>query len=136
VEHRHGNSKIGDRILLVHDHHYASSFTGAFLRRDGYAIVEAGDLKSALEALSSASIRLVIIDMRCDQAWGMEIFSHASKVFPDVCRVLLTEVPSRGLRYLCERVQASYVEKPVRLDQLLLILRAHLADTRARNLQG
>jgi DNA-binding response OmpR family regulator len=114
------------RVLIVDDDEDTRAMLAQLLGRDGLAVLEAPDARSALRLAQSGKIAAVILDVRLPDGTGFE-----------VCRMLRENPATARLRVLMltalsgitdelTAVMAgadAYMVKPVRRDDLLRWLR-------------
>ena len=115
-------------ILLVEDDAEMVSLLGRFLPEEGYEVRVAGDMASTLRALSEFEPDLILLDVVLGSEDGRDILREIREV-NDVPAIFLT---GRGLESDriagLERGADDYIVKPVRMDELLARLRAHLRN--------
>lgn len=66
-------SKSGTRVLLVEDYEDTRAMYAAYLRHQGYEIVEAGDGTQAQEAAVTTRPDIVVMDMALPDVDGWEV---------------------------------------------------------------
>jgi DNA-binding NtrC family response regulator len=114
-------------ILIVDDHPELSRITAAFFRRKGYRVEEASSAEEAIEKIRSSTFDVVIADLRLPRITGLDVLTYHHQVQPKAIRILFTAVLSDTLRFLCEKISARYLAKPVPLPELLLEIESMLA---------
>ncbi|HDK36531.1 MAG TPA: sigma-54-dependent Fis family transcriptional regulator, partial [Bacteroidetes bacterium] len=94
------------------------------LKRNGYAVTEAANGKTAIEQLKKKHFDLVLTDLRMEPVDGMEVLRQARKIAPETEVVVIT-----GFGTVSGGVEAmklgayDYLEKPVESEKLLFIIR-------------
>lgn len=116
------------RLLLVDDEGAFRQAAMKALGRRGYQVTEASSGEAALEHLSSATVDLVLLDLKMAGLDGIETLKQLRKQQPDLPVVILTghgqfddAVTGIGLRIL------DFLQKPVDLQFLASHLRTLLA---------
>jgi len=77
-------------ILVVDDEPHLCELLAYRLEHHGYRVTTELSARGALEALEQASIDAMILDLRLDDADGLEVLSEVLKRSPDVPVVILT----------------------------------------------
>jgi signal transduction histidine kinase len=77
-------------IIVVDDEELIRKQTEAALRRAGYRIATAWDGASALALIKQQVPDLLIADIRMPDMDGLQLFSSARKLFPDLAALLMT----------------------------------------------
>lgn len=130
------------RILLVEDDFELRSMLAHALRREGYAVVEAGHGDEALEWLGPGVLdgvarrlpALVVSDIRMPYFSGLEIVQCLQLTRRKVPVVLITGFGDPDTHRLARALGASLVlDKPFDLEDLLGAVRALLAPTPERS---
>ena len=78
------------RILVVDDERSMQEFLEIFLRREGYDVVTAGDVDTAVAHLESDEIDLVITDMQMPDKTGLDLLLEARDVSPETILIVVT----------------------------------------------
>ena len=71
------------RILVVDDERSMQEFLEIFLRREGYDVLTAGDVDTAIAHLDSDEVDLVITDMQMPEKTGLDLILEAREVSPE-----------------------------------------------------
>jgi two-component system, NtrC family, response regulator AtoC len=114
------------RILVVEDEVVVRSELKRLLQRSDHTVVEAGNVREALEA-HLAAFDLIISDLRLPGALGTELISQAE----DVPVLIMTSYAS--VRSAVEAMKlgaADYISKPFDPDELLLLVDKLLGQAR------
>jgi len=107
-------------LLLVEDEPDTREGLTVFLEAEGYAVLQAGDGRQALELLRTRPISVVLLDvmMPIMSGWEFRQAQLADDTIADVPVVVLTADATAGERAAAAGVQA-FLTKPVQLDRLL-----------------
>ena len=111
-------------VLLVEDQENVRQVFLNLLKRNGYAVTEAANGKTAIEQLKKKHFDLVLTDLRMEPVDGMEVLRQARKIAPETEVVVIT-----GFGTVSGGVEAmklgayDYLEKPVESEKLLFIIR-------------
>ncbi len=108
------------RILIVDDEKSIRQTLGAFLRREGYEVVETEDADVALQRLSEGEFDVVVTDIILPRVTGVELLRRIRAIAPDVQVVMMTgeptvETASESLR----AGAADYLFKPITKEAIL-----------------
>ncbi len=120
------------RILIVDDEPGIRVMLSAALKREGYEVLVATDGKSALAALESGPVDVVVTDIRMPQMTGIELLAAAKRIDPGLSVIMMTAYGSKDIVLDALRLGATdYVEKGDKLkDELTLRIRKELARKR------
>jgi two-component system response regulator PilR (NtrC family) len=120
------------RILVVDDEPGIRVMLAAALRRDGHEVLLATDGATALSALGSGPVDLVVTDIRMPGMTGIELLDQAKQIDPGLSVIMMTAYGSKDTVLDALRLGATdYVEKGDKLkDELLLRIRKELARKR------
>jgi DNA-binding NtrC family response regulator len=78
------------RLLFVDDEERILSALCRTLRREGYEIVTANSVESALEILDQGPVDLILSDFRMPRMTGLELFAEARRRQPQIACILIT----------------------------------------------
>jgi len=121
------------RILVVDDERAVRSALRVNLTRAGYEVTLAEDGQSALDELTARLPDLVLTDLRMPRIDGMLLLEAIHTEHPQLPVVMMTGHGSvRDAVKAMQSGAADYVIKPIRRDELLVILERAL---RARHLE-
>lgn len=117
-----------DSILIIDDDNRNIIALGAVLRAHGYTCVTAISAQEGIDILSDAAndVGIVLLDMMMPDMDGYEALPllQAEKNIPVIA---VTAQAMVGDREKCLQAGATgYISKPVDVDKLLMILKAHL----------
>ena len=119
------------KILLVEDKDSLRQMLSTAIRKAGYTVDEAGDGKSAAEKLRKQPYQLVITDLRLPTLSGLEILTAQKEVDPTIPVLLMTAHGSVEVAVSAMKQGAfDFIEKPVDLPHLLLLIERALAQRR------
>ena len=116
-------------ILVVDDDAATRALVAIHLRRAGFDVLEAASGEAALNLIESEAIGLVVLDMSMPGMSGIDVV-RALRERPQTATLPIMLLTGRGDDYpLVASLGAGaddYLTKPVRLDELLARIRAHL----------
>lgn len=99
------------RVLLVDDDPAILEVLSAYLKREGYKVIEAHDGKAALELAPTCN--LVVLDLMLPEIDGLEVARVLKEDYPELPILILTAKGSEGERvYGLELGADDYVVKP------------------------
>ena len=109
-------------ILLVEDSSPARRNIATFLERAGYQVSQADTGEEALRLIKAiGNFDVVVSDLRMTgMINGLDVLSYQNRIAPQTGSILLTAFGSDQIRNQTEQLGAGYMEKPVKLDSLLL----------------
>jgi cyclic di-GMP phosphodiesterase len=107
-------------ILILDDEIYIQEILNSTLTDAGFECACAGDVKSALEALSTRKFEIIFIDVALPGMHGLEFLEQVKAQQPSSILIVLSETDSAGLamEFIKEGVY-DYIVKPFNLDQVL-----------------
>ncbi len=123
------------RILLVEDNIINQTVARKLLKKNGYATDVAANGQLALEALSTASYDLVLMDCQMPVMDGYEatrrIRAEDPAVFdPSIPIIAMTANALPGDREKClDAGMDDYIAKPIRVSTLTEVLRKYLQES-------
>jgi two-component system response regulator PilR (NtrC family) len=82
------NSK--GRILVVDDERSMQEFLEIFFRREGFEVVTAADVDSALLAIDADDFDLVISDVQMPERNGLEVLRAVKETAPETIVIMIT----------------------------------------------
>ena len=117
-------------ILVVDDDASVRATIGHALAALGYAVREAADGRSALEAVREEALTLVILDYVMPGMDGAEVARQIGALDPELPIIFSTgHAALRALRAAAGE-DVSVLEKPFTLDELDALLRERLMERR------
>lgn len=127
-------------ILLVDDEEdIRESLTALFETCLENVRVDAVDsAKAALDILAREPIALIVTDYKMPGMNGLEFLAQASKVAPQVPRILVTAFPDLeiAIRAINEANIQNFFTKPFEPDQILKVMRVILYEQRAQQVRS
>ena len=116
-------------ILVVDDERNIREGLRRALELDGHAVVTAADGREALNVMAAEEVDLVIADLRMPRMSGDQLLKQAVKQHPSVGVIILTGHATVEVAVQAMRDGAyDFLEKPVNLDRLGLLVRRALAE--------
>ena len=126
------------RILLAEDDREMRRLVFEALLRDGYEVIEAGngdDLRDLLEKEDMAirrggrgALDLIVTDVRLPARSGLEVIAWLRETRRDIPVVFMTAYGDRFVRVRAEGLGGFLLEKPFRIVELTIMVRALLSD--------
>jgi DNA-binding NtrC family response regulator len=109
-----------ERILVVDDAPDTLELIQRNLSSEGYGVFTAGGVAEALKLLESASVDLVITDMKMPEVNGFDLIRHVRENFPDTEMMMITGYPSVPDAVKAVKTGAEeYLPKPFTDEELL-----------------
>ena len=123
------------RVLLVEEHPPTAEMMADFLGDEGYEVTVALGLAEAADALAAARYDLVLADSLRKSTTGLLTdrwgpLTRVRTLAGDTPVVITTAYSPRFFADYRERGFADLLPKPFRLDELLAVVRRHLAPAR------
>ena len=111
------------RILVVDDEQSMREFLEIFLRREGYEVVTASDVDTALIHLESDEIDLTITDMQMPVKSGLDLILAAREVSPETLVIVVTAFGTTDSAIAAMKEGAyDYLTKPFKVDELRIVI--------------
>jgi DNA-binding NtrC family response regulator len=114
-------------VLLVEDSSPARRNIATFLERAGYQVAQADTGEDAVHLIESGSnFDVVVSDLRMPgMINGLDVLSFQNRIAPHTGAILMTAFGSDQIRDQTKQLGASYIEKPLKLNSLLLEIEKH-----------
>jgi DNA-binding NtrC family response regulator len=124
------NSNHRYNILVVDDEVSQRELLTGALIKEGYQVVQAGDLPAAKQAFQNNLIDLVITDQKLDKGQeGINLLKFCKKINPEIPVVLITAYGDIENAVSAMKLGAFYyLTKPIALDELLTIINKAIDD--------
>ncbi|MDQ3292994.1 MAG: response regulator transcription factor [Actinomycetota bacterium] len=118
------------RVLVVDDDQLVRRLVARVMREEGYDVVEAVDVLSAMDRLAESAVELVLLDITLPGLSGLELLTHIRKS-SDVPIILLTGLGDEGDRIRGLKVGADdYIVKPFSVGELAARVESMLRRSR------
>ena len=109
---------MGEKILVVEDHHGTRKNVLRFLQSQGYSIVEASDGFEALSRLNEGGIDIVISDFVLPKIHGLALVREIRSRWPAIGVIIMSAyLAEEAGKVILER-EAEFVVKPLELSHL------------------
>ena len=110
---------VGDTILVIDDEEAQREAVSGYLRKRGFAVMEADNGQRGVEILQGQAVDLVITDLRMPELDGMGVLEAARQTNPDIGVVLVTAYGSvDGAVDAMQEGAFHYLQKPIGLEEL------------------
>ncbi len=111
------------RILVVDDERSMQEFLEIFFRSEGYDVVTAGDVDTALAHLENDDFDVVISDIQMPGRSGIDLLHAAYKISPETVVIMITAFASTETAISALKEGAyDYVTKPFKVDELRIVV--------------
>lgn len=111
------------RILVVDDEPSMREFLEIFFRREGFDVVTAADVDSAMLCLENDEIDVVISDMQMGEKSGLDLLHEAREVSPETVVIMITAFASTDSAIAAMKEGAyDYITKPFKVDQIRVVV--------------
>jgi two-component system response regulator PilR (NtrC family) len=111
------------RILVVDDERSMQEFLEIFFRSEGYDVVTAGDVDTALIHLENDDFDVVISDIQMPERSGIDLLHAAYEISPDSVVIMITAFASTETAISAMKEGAyDYVTKPFKVDELRIVV--------------
>lgn len=111
-------------ILLVDDERMVLNVLAEQLLDEGFAVTTTAHFFDALFLLESQHFDVLICDVGLQGQSGFDVLAAAQKVQSHIEAVMITGFPRESDRERAAALDARYLQKPIKLDQLLETLRS------------
>ena len=109
---------MGEKILIVEDHHGTRKNVSRFLQSQGYSVVEASDGLEALSRLHEGGIDIVISDFVLPKIHGLALVREIRSRWPAIGVIIMSAyLAEEAGKVILER-EAEFVVKPLELSHL------------------
>jgi len=116
-------SKTVARVLVVDDEQSMQTFLEIFFRREGYDVMTAGDVDTALLCVENDDFDVVITDVQMPGKSGLELLRAIREVSPDTVVIMITAFASADTAIAAMKEGAyDYITKPFKVDELRLVV--------------
>jgi DNA-binding NtrC family response regulator len=116
-------------ILLVDDQESIRYFLTKTLAEEGYEVRAASTAAQAVEIINSELPDLVLLDLKLPDRNGLEVLAEIHDILKDICVVMMTAFGDIKTAVEAMKLGAyDYVNKPINLEQLLLVIQKGLAS--------
>ena len=111
------------RILVVDDERSMQEFLEIFLRREGYEVLTAGDVDTAIAQLESDEVDLVLTDMQMPGKTGLDLILAGREVSPETVMIVVTAFGTTDSAIAAMKEGAyDYLTKPFKVDELRIVI--------------
>ncbi len=111
------------RILVVDDELSMQEFLEICFRREGYDVVTAGDVDTALALLDADEFDVVISDLQMPGRSGLELLHAVRETSPETAVILITAFATTETAITAMKEGAyDYVTKPFKVDEMRLVV--------------
>jgi len=111
------------RILVVDDERSMQEFLEIFFRSEGYDVVTAGDVDTALVHLENDEFDVVISDIQMPGRSGIDLVHEAHEMSPETVVIMITAFASTETAITAMKEGAyDYVTKPFKVDELRIVV--------------
>jgi len=111
------------RILVVDDERSMQEFLEIFFRREGFEVVTAGSVDSALLAIESDDYDVIISDVQMPGVSGLDLLRAVKDLAPETVVIMITAFATAETAIEALKQGAyDYVTKPFKVDELRLVV--------------
>jgi len=122
-----------ERVLVVDDSVPTLEVLERNLATEGYAVITASNVATAIELLQSAPVDLVITDLKMPKVTGLDLVRHVRENYKDTEVIMITGYPTiEGAVEAVKTGADEYLAKPFTDIELLAAVRRALDTLRAR----
>lgn len=137
---RKGGCRVGqkqEKVLVVDDEENARLALRAILQQEGYEVDSVANGYEALEFLRRHRVNVIISDLRMPEMNGLVFLREVSRRYPSTRVIMVTAYG--GIESYLEAIQLGayeYIHKPVRVEELKLVMNKMLHEGRRANAHG
>jgi two-component system response regulator PilR (NtrC family) len=111
------------RILVVDDERSMQEFLDIFFRSEGYDVVTAGDLSSALLHLEGDEFDVVVTDIQMPGGNGIDLLRAVREESPETLVIMMTAYASAETAIAAIKEGAyDYITKPFKVDEIRIVV--------------
>jgi DNA-binding NtrC family response regulator len=123
-------AKIAARILVVDDEENARIALTRLLSKEGFLVDSVANGFEALNYLRQQTVNIIVTDINMPEMDGISFLRELNKNFPKMNVIMITAYG--GVESYLEAMNLGafeYINKPVKIDELKLILKKVLRET-------
>jgi DNA-binding response OmpR family regulator len=120
-------------VLVVDDEPQVLEYLTSALTRSGYLATPCARYEDAKAALAAGRPDLLLTDIRLGAYNGLQLAILATQKYPGTPVIILTGFEDPTLRDEAQRAGATFVVKPLTLEDLLARVKAALASSRSED---
>src|SRR6267154_4389609 len=106
-------------LLVVDDDEHVRGVCRSIAEEAGMKVFDVGTAEEALEVLEVSPVDILLTDLRLPGTSGLELLKRATRLFPDMAVVMLTQYGTIDSAVQATRMGAvDYVTKPFRIEEL------------------
>jgi DNA-binding response OmpR family regulator len=109
---------MGEKILIVEDHHATRKNVSRFLQSQGYSVFEASDGLEALSRLNQDSVDIVISDFVLPKIHGLALVREIRSRWPAIGVIIMSAYLGQEAGKVILEREAEFVAKPLQLSHL------------------
>lgn len=109
---------MGEKILIVEDHHATRRNVSRFLQSQGYSVFEAGDGLEALNRLNENNVDIVISDFVLPKLHGLALVREIRSRWPAIGVIIMSAYLGQEAGKVILEREAEFVAKPLQLSHL------------------
>lgn len=126
-----------EKVLVVDDEENARFALRAILQQEGYAVDSVANGFEALEFLRCHRVNVVISDLKMPEMNGLVFLRELNRHYPSTRVIMVTAYG--GIESYLEAIQLGayeYIHKPVRVEELKLVMNKMLHEGRRAKANG
>jgi CheY-like chemotaxis protein len=127
-----GSPGRGETILVVEDQAEVRRYVCSVLESCGYAVVEAPDAETAMDALGAVRVDLLLTDLMMPKVGGRDLAVRARQSCPDLKVLYISALSGELPEDEMAAPRSGFLAKPFRPEQLAVKLRQLLDNPRGR----
>jgi DNA-binding response OmpR family regulator len=117
-------NNIPTSILLIENNSLSRQNMAVFFENFGYQVTQTEDGEEAVKLINDIKFDVVITDLQLQcMVSGLDILASHKKVSPEAKTFLITAFGSDEVSQEAASLGAIYVQKPIRLSELLTLVR-------------
>jgi two-component system response regulator PilR (NtrC family) len=115
------------RILVVDDERSMQEFLELLFREEGYEVVTAGDVESALLHIEADEFDLVVTDIQLPDGSGLDVLGAVQAGAPESVVIMITAYASTETAIAAmKRGAYDYITKPFKVDEIRIVVKKAL----------
>jgi len=122
-------------ILIIDDDNAQRDLLSRYLTRAGFSVFAVSNYKDAETFLEHA--HLILLDVRLPDANGIEKVPEIKSRYPEIPIILITAyIDVRDAVQAIKQGAVDYLEKPVDLDELIIVIQEHIGTLPRKNAEA
>lgn len=117
------------KILIVEDDTHSRNGLSELLRGEGYTVVVAEDVETAVKRVAHEDVDLLLCDLDLPDGSGLDLLKSTRNQYPELAYVVMTaSTTQESYQEAAGLGVAGWLTKPLDIDDLLALLKNALTE--------